>query len=96
MLRCGGNHDVGKSRRMSEAARPIRQRAGDPRGCRIEGENAIAVEMQDCIKPGCQISALARGTLAPQLGDSILDLGYRDGLHEPRDRMRIHPFYQCW
>ena len=43
MLRCCGNDDVGKSWRMAEATRAIRQRAGDPRGGRIKGENAITV-----------------------------------------------------
>jgi len=55
---------------------PIRHRAGDPRRCRIEGENAITVQMQDRIEPSRQISALAPGTLAPRLGNSIHD--FRD------------------
>lgn len=82
MLRCCGNDDVGKSRRMSQTSRSIRHRAGDPRSRRVEGKNAITVKVQDRIEPRREISALARGTLAPQLGDSILDLRHRDGRHE--------------
>ena len=77
MLRCRGDDDVSESRRQAFATRPIRHRPGDPRSCRIEGENAITVQMQDRIEPSRQISALARGTLAPQLGDSIHDFRYR-------------------
>jgi len=79
LLRSCGDDDVGKSRSVTLAARPIRHRSGDPRSCRIEGKNAITVEMQDRIEPRRQISALARGTIAPQLSDSILDFrnGYR-------------------
>ncbi len=69
---CCGNDDVGKSRRMSQPTRPIRHCAGDPRSCRIEGKNAITVKVQDRIEPRREIGALTRGTLAPQLGDSIL------------------------
>lgn len=47
MLRCRGDDDVSESRHQSFATRPIRHRAGDPRSCRIEGENAITVQMQD-------------------------------------------------
>ena len=82
MLRCCCNDNVGKSGRVSQTTRPIRHRAGDSRGRRIEGKNAIAVKVQDRIEPCCEIGALARGAFAPQPGYSILDLCHRDSRHE--------------
>jgi hypothetical protein len=79
LLRCCGDDDVGKSRRMSETARPIRHRAGDPRRCRIEGKNAITIKMQDRIEPRRQSGAFACDALAPLFRNSIPDLRHRDG-----------------
>ena len=84
MLRCCSNDDVGKPGRVSKTTRPVRQRTGDPRRCRIESENAITVQMQDRVEPSRQIRALARGAFAPQLGNSILYLRHRDSRHEQR------------
>ena len=82
MLRGCCNDNVGKSRRVSQTTRPIRHRAGDTRGRRIEGKNTIAVKVQDRIEPRREIGALALGAVAPQSGYSILDLCHRNSRYE--------------
>ena len=60
MLRCRCNDNVGKSRRVSQTTGPIRHRAGDSRGRRIEGKNAIAVKVQDRIEPPFRVGRFFR------------------------------------
>ena len=84
MLCCSGDDDVGKSRWLAEASRPIRDRAGNPRCCRIESKHPIAVEMQNRVQPCRRINALTGGALASRLGDSVLDFRHRDNRKEQR------------
>ena len=63
--RCRDDNDIREARRLAEATRPIRDRAGDPRGCHIESKNAIAIEVQNRLEPCGQISALTPCALTP-------------------------------
>jgi len=59
-LRRGGDDDVGKSRRMALAARPIGHRSGKPRNRCIESKDTIAIEMKQRLQPSSQVGAPAR------------------------------------
>jgi hypothetical protein len=49
--RGGGDDDVGKARRVTAAARPIGQGAGDLGRLAVKWQNAVAVEMQNGAQP---------------------------------------------
>src|SRR5262245_31778422 len=67
--------DVGKSRRPTLGTSAVRERTGDSRFLQSEGENALAIEMQQGIKPRGQSLCLAARLLATQLGYARLDFG---------------------
>ena len=73
MPRRSGDDDVGKSRGVALATRPIGHGTCDPRCWRVEGKNTIAIEVEERFPPCRQIGTLARRAFTPQLCDSIFD-----------------------
>ena len=51
LSRCGDN-DVGKTRRVTMAARQIGQSAGNFGGRGVERQNAFAIKVQQGLQPG--------------------------------------------
>ena len=76
LLRRCRNDDIDEPGRLTLAARVVRQGTGNSCGGRIEGKDAVTIEMQHGFQPSRQIIAFPCRTFAPQLGDTVLD--FRD------------------
>ena len=75
--RCS-NGNVGKAWSVTAATGPIRQGTGNL-GCRaIEGQDAVAIEVQHGSQPCRQMRRLPFGSLALRLRDALGDLRNRD------------------
>ena len=87
--RCSDS-DVRKSRRMTTAAGQIGQSTGNLYSWAVEGQHALAIEMQHGWQPGGQVGCLPLRTLALGLRDAI---GDRNGHCRQKKvgRARIHP-----
>jgi len=90
-----GDDDVGEARRLPLSTRAIGQHSRRASSCGVEGENSLAIKMQQSLKSGIEVGRFTCRALAPRLGDAVPDFRDRDRRHIKLRRMMIHPRDQC-